>query len=42
LSPAKDGWRILKVIAGEAMPRRRVEFRSVVDFYLGDDVRESA
>jgi glycosyltransferase involved in cell wall biosynthesis len=34
LSPLKDGWRILRVILGEAHPRRRVEFRSVADLYL--------
>jgi hypothetical protein len=40
LSPTRDGWRILKIIAGEAHPRRRVELRSVADFYLPkSDVR---
>jgi glycosyltransferase involved in cell wall biosynthesis len=34
LNPLKDGWFILKVILGEAKPRRRVEFRAVADLHL--------
>lgn len=34
LNPIRDGWFILKVICGEALPRRRVEFRAMADLYL--------
>jgi glycosyltransferase involved in cell wall biosynthesis len=34
LRPVKDGWGILKVIVGEAAPRRRVAFRPLSDLYL--------
>jgi glycosyltransferase involved in cell wall biosynthesis len=36
LNAMSDGWKILKLIVGEAHPRRVTELRSVVDFYVGD------
>jgi glycosyltransferase involved in cell wall biosynthesis len=36
LNAMSDGWKILKLIVGEAHPRRVTELRSVVDFYLTD------
>jgi glycosyltransferase involved in cell wall biosynthesis len=36
LNPMTDGWAILKLIVGEAHPRRVTELRSVVDFYVAD------
>jgi glycosyltransferase involved in cell wall biosynthesis len=36
LNAMSDGWKILKLIVGEAHPRRVTELRSVVDFYVSD------
>jgi glycosyltransferase involved in cell wall biosynthesis len=34
LHAALDGWRILKAILGEGLPRRKNNFRGVADFYV--------
>jgi glycosyltransferase involved in cell wall biosynthesis len=36
LNAMSDGWAILKLIVGEAHPRRVTELRSVVDFYVSE------
>jgi glycosyltransferase involved in cell wall biosynthesis len=36
LNAWSDGWAILRLIVGEAHPRRVTELRSVVDFYVSD------
>jgi glycosyltransferase involved in cell wall biosynthesis len=36
LNALTDGWSILRLILGEAHPRRVTEMRSVADFYVGE------
>lgn len=39
LHAALDGWRILKAVLGETLPRRRLNLRAVADLHLDDQAR---